>query len=212
MKKCWQCHGLALLIHDPKIIGFGLLVLHQDHLPLRKMEVQTDGAVSEAVRKVFNIQGKKKSSIMLSLNRLKKEPPWKLCQPQAKQRHLGMGWENGNAGSNCGPRKAPLQHCSLHWHISLELVLENIYWRRGKTRVCLPRAEAGEISQPPQSSTTPHAPGYHECCSLRAIRGPPLQQKFTAKNGQKMLAPLYLPHSHPYVFVEGKDYKGKKNL
>lgn len=44
-------------------------------MPLRKMEVQTDGAVSEAVRKVFNIQRKKKSSIMLSLNRLKKEPP-----------------------------------------------------------------------------------------------------------------------------------------
>lgn len=112
-----------------------MLVLHQDHLPLRKMEVQMDGAVSEAVRKVFNIQGKKKTSKMLSLNRLKKEPPWKLCQPQAKQRHVGMGWENGNAGSNCGPRKAPLQHCSLHWHLSLELVLENTYWRRGKTRV-----------------------------------------------------------------------------
>lgn len=76
---------------------------------------------------------------------------------------------------------------------------------------CLPRAEAGESSQPPQSSTTPHAPGYHECCSLRVIRGPPLQQKFTAKNGHKTLAPLYLPHSRPYVFVEGKDYKGKKN-
>lgn len=45
-----------------------MLVLHQDHLPLRKMEVQMDGAVSETVRKVFNIQGKKKTSKMLSLN------------------------------------------------------------------------------------------------------------------------------------------------
>lgn len=50
-----------------------MLVLHQDHLPLRKMEVQMDGAVSETVRKVFNIQGKKKKNIQNVVTKLIKE-------------------------------------------------------------------------------------------------------------------------------------------
>lgn len=68
-----------------------MLVLHQDHLPLRKMEVQTDGAVSEAVRKVFNIQGKKKIIHNVVTKPIKEGTTLKIMPTTGKTKTPGNG-------------------------------------------------------------------------------------------------------------------------